>query len=288
MCVRAWTRVTCWSLPNLLAALDHREVAREDVDFVFLTHIHLDHAGGAGALLRHLPNAQVVLHPRGAPHLIDPARLIAGTEAVYGKERFAALYGDIVPLPEARVRQVNDGDRVTLGRRTLELIHTPGHALHHYCIVDAAHRGVFTGDTFGVSYRDTDTARGAFIIPTTTPTHFDPVAMHASIDRILSYRPEYVYLTHYSRVGEVAGLAADLHRRLDGFVAIAQRHADSSERVTAIASAMRSYLHAELDEHGYDGDADARDAVLAGDIELNAQGLDVWLARLARAPAAGD
>src|SRR5262249_7769502 len=156
---------------------------------VLLTHVHLDHAGGAGLLLQSLPNARAVIHPRGARHLIDPAKLIAGSIEVYGEQKFRELYGDIVPISQERVWIAEDGLRVTLGgSRELELIHTPGHALHHYCIVDRAAQAIFSGDTFGVSYREFDTARGEFIFPTTTPVHFDPVALHGSVDRLMSYR----------------------------------------------------------------------------------------------------
>ena len=158
---------TNFSVPYLLAALAALGIERTSVDYLLLTHVHLDHVGGAGALLQALPNARALVHPRGAAHLIDPQKLIAGTKVVYGEERFARLYGEIVPLPAARVQQVQDGERVTLGARTLELIHTPGHALHHYAVVDAAHASIFPGDTFGISYRALDSPQGAFIFPTT-------------------------------------------------------------------------------------------------------------------------
>ena len=201
---------TNYSVPYLLAALEALGIERSAVDYLLLTHVHLDHAGGAGALLQELPNARALLHPRGAAHLIDPQKLIAGSRQVYGEERFARLYGELVPLPAARVHQVQDGERVTLGARTLELIHTPGHALHHYAVVDAAHASIFPGDTFGISYRALDTAQGAFIFPTTTPTQFDPQQLVASIERMLSYRPESMYLMHFSRVTDVPRLGASL------------------------------------------------------------------------------
>src|SRR2546429_4099262 len=119
------------SVPYLLAALAELGIARAAVDYVLLTHVHLDHAGGAGRLMQELPNAVAVLHPRGAPHMIDPSRLIEGSRAVYG-ERLEQLYGQLLPIPAARVRVVEDGERVRLGGRTLELIHVPGHALFFF------------------------------------------------------------------------------------------------------------------------------------------------------------
>ncbi|MGH8363387.1 MAG: MBL fold metallo-hydrolase, partial [Gammaproteobacteria bacterium] len=188
------------SVPLLLAALKQKNLDVGDVDWVFLTHVHLDHAGGAGELMKHLPNAKVLVHPRGAPHLSEPEKLVAGTQQVYGVEKFAALYGEIVPVPAERIQLVADNSRFRLNGSEFLCIHTPGHALHHYCIVDQDSRSVFTGDSFGISYRIFDTARGVFIFPATTPTHFDPEQAHASLDRIMSFDPQAVFLTHYSRV----------------------------------------------------------------------------------------
>jgi glyoxylase-like metal-dependent hydrolase (beta-lactamase superfamily II) len=270
---------TTLSVPNLLASLEDVGLTTADVDAVFLTHIHLDHAGGAGALMQHLPNARAYIHPRGAPHMHEPEKLIAGTIAVYGEKMYHAMYGEIIPIEKHRIVTVSDGMRVIVGSREFELIHTPGHALHHYCMVDQEARLVFTGDTFGVSYRETDTGNGAFIIPTTTPVHFDPDAAHASIDRIMGYAPHSAYLTHYSRVTDLPRLARDLHDGLDNYVRICRECADQEDRVSLIYTRLTEYIYGRLDDHGYDGDRDAKDSILNGDITLNAQGLEVWLKR---------
>src|SRR5579864_405320 len=226
------------SVPYLLAALDELGIARAAVDYLLLTHVHLDHAGGAGQLMRELPNARALLHPRGAPHMIDPARLIAGSEAVYGKERFRRLYGQLLPIPAERVRTVADGERVLLGGRTLELIHTPGHAQHHYVVVDAAHDSIFSGDTFGISYRALDTEKGAFITPSTVPTQFDPEQHIASIDRMLAYQPESIYLMHFSRVSDVPRLGASLKAQIAELARIARAHAGDAAPQTGIRADM--------------------------------------------------
>src|SRR6516165_1830740 len=150
------------SVPYLLAALNELGIAPAAVEYLLLTHVHLDHAGGAGALMRELPNARALLHPRGAPHMIDPTKLIAGSKAVYGEVRFRRLYGELLAIPAARVRVVADGERVALGGRMLELIHTPGHAQHLYVVVDAAHASIFSGDTFVIFYDALATENGAF------------------------------------------------------------------------------------------------------------------------------
>jgi glyoxylase-like metal-dependent hydrolase (beta-lactamase superfamily II) len=246
---------------------------------VVLTHIHLDHAGGAGALLAHLPKAQIAVHPRGRAHLVDPSKLIAASRAVYGDAYYARVYGQILPIAAERVIATEDGARLPLGTRALEVLHTPGHALHHQALRDTRTGGIFTGDTFGVSYREFDVAGRAFVLPTTSPTQFDPDQLHASIDRILALAPPAVYLTHYGQLRDVPRLGADLHAAIDQHVAIATRHAAASEAEACIAADLWGWLDAALDAHGVRADAAFRREILGGDITLNAQGLVAWLAR---------
>jgi len=267
------------SVPYLLAALEELGIARAAVDYLLLTHVHLDHAGGAGALMRALPNARALLHPRGAPHMIDPTRLIEGSKSVYGAQRFARLYGELVPIPAARVQVVADGERVRLGARTLELIHTAGHAQHHYVVVDAAHGSIFSGDTFGISYRALDSARGAFITPSTVPTQFDPEQHLLSIDRMLAYRPESVYLMHFSRVTDVPRLGSELKEQIGELAGIARAQAGAADPGAAIRADMLALWLRRARAHGIRLSDAAVEHALAGDLELNTQGLLAWLAR---------
>jgi glyoxylase-like metal-dependent hydrolase (beta-lactamase superfamily II) len=270
------------SVPLLLDALGRQGLDVADVDFVFLTHIHLDHAGGAGLLMQRLPNARCVLHPRGAAHMANPEKLIAGTIGVYGEERTREMYGEIRPIDEPRIIVAEDEDWFDLNGRQLQALHTEGHARHHYVLHDPASRGVFTGDSFGISYRELDTANGPFIFPTTTPASFDPDEAHKAVDRIIACQPDYLYLTHYSRVGEPERLAADMHEGIDDFVRLALAHKDDVDRETGIRNALDDYLSKRLVEHGFTGDRDAIGSVLNTDIVLNAQGLVAWLERLER------
>jgi glyoxylase-like metal-dependent hydrolase (beta-lactamase superfamily II) len=267
------------SVPYLLAALAELGIAREAVDYLLLTHVHLDHAGGAGSLMRALPKARALLHPRGARHMIDPTALIAGASAVYGAERYRRLYGELVPIPPERVQVVQDGEHAELGRRTLTLLHTPGHAAHHYVVVDEAHRSIFTGDTFGISYRALDTAKGNFITPSTVPTQFDPEQHLASIDRMLAYRPESMYLMHFSRVTDVPRLGASLKGQIIALADIARRHAADPDPAPAIRADMRDLWLTLAREHGVTLADGAIEQALAGDLTLNTQGLIAWLAR---------
>ncbi|HTE42328.1 MAG TPA: MBL fold metallo-hydrolase [Steroidobacteraceae bacterium] len=265
------------SVPAMLAALTQQGLSPSDVDYVFLTHVHLDHAGGAGVIMQLLPSARCVLHPRGARHMIDPSKLVAASKDVYGPQRFAQLYGELPPIPAERVLVVEDGDCLTLGLREFEFIHTPGHANHHYCIVDRVGKIIFSGDTFGLSYRELDTEQGAFSMPITTPSQFDPDAAHKSIDRLLSYEPRAIYLTHYSRVEGLTKLAADLHEQIDGYVRIARSNAERADRSDAMMRDLYAYIAERLDRHGVRKDDAFRHALLDGDIKLNVQGLEVWL-----------
>lgn len=268
------------SVPFLLAALAELGQAPADVDYLILTHVHLDHAGGAGELMRHLPHARAVMHPRGAPHLIDPAKLIAATRAVYGDAAYQQLYGDIAAIPAERVVLTEDGHKLSLGGRELEFLHTPGHALHHQAIVDRYSGGIFTGDTFGLSYREFDTERGAFIIPTTTPTQFDPDQLIASIDRLQALGLDF-YLTHYSRVANVPRLAIDLKSQIRAFVEIARRHAGAPQVYERIYEDMRRLWLQLARQQGCQLSDQEIDDLLSGDLNLNTLGLVAWLQRVA-------
>lgn len=270
---------TTHSVPTLLAALEAKGLAPADVDWVLTTHVHLDHAGGAGALMQALPNARCAIHPRGARHLIDPTKLVAGSMAVYGEERYRALYGEIVPIPQSRVYVAAEGAKIKLGRRELELIHTPGHALHHYCVVDAANSLIFSGDTFGLSYRDFDVDGRAFIIPTTTPVHFDPDALCRSVDRLMSYRPKSIFLTHYAEVTELERLAREMKERVLAYVDLGSRYRDAPDRAGKLRHGMFAMMATWLDAHGYPRDDAKRHWLLDDDVELNCQGIEVWLDR---------
>ncbi len=273
---------TNYSVPHMLAALEELRIAPQAVEYVFITHVHLDHAGGAGLLLRSLPAARVVVHPRGAPHLIDPTILIAASKAVYGEERYRELYGDLAPIDAGRILISEDGQRIELRGRPLQLLHTPGHALHHYCLVDLEHCNLFTGDTFGLSYREFDTAQGAFGVPTTTPTQFDPEQLIGSIERLMATQPQAAYLMHYSRVTGLATLAASLTSQIRGLAAMALRHATASDPYAAIYADMRALWIELAGKHGLAEPQLRVDEYLSKDLDLNTQGLIAWLRRQQR------
>ncbi len=270
---------TSHTVPGLLALLEALGIPRRQLRYVMPTHVHLDHAGGAGELMRHLPEATLVAHPRGARHLIDPARLTAGALAVYGDEAFRRHFGELVPIPEARVLVAEDGLRLDLAGRELLILDTPGHALHHYSVFDEVSCGFFTGDTFGLSYRELDGDRGPYVFPTTTPVQFDPQAWHRSLDRYLAHAPERMFLTHFGMVDDVPRLVADLHRGIDRLAEIAQRNRDVPDRHARILADMAKYLVTDALRHNPALSPERIQEIFALDLELNAQGLEVWLER---------
>jgi len=267
---------------RLLRALGALGLQPQDVDYVIATHVHLDHAGGVGLLMQSLPDATLVVHPRGARHLIDPTALVAGATEVYGKEEMARSYGALQAVPAERVLQSHDGMRLELNGRPLEFLDTPGHARHHHCIWDERSRGFFTGDTFGLSYREFDTDQGAYVMPTTTPVQFEPEALRDSINRMLSYQPEVMYLTHYGPVYGVPRLAAQFFDQLDAMVALARSLRDAPDRHEALKQGLAALSLDRLHAHGSTLADERILELLSMDIELNAQGIGVWLDKEAR------
>ncbi len=267
------------SVPTLLATLDAKNIKRENVDYILLTHIHLDHAGGAGELIKHLPNAKVYVHEYGANHLIDPSKLRAGVIGVYGELFFKQFLGDLIPTPQDRVVIAKDGDEITLGNRTLAFIDTPGHARHHVCIWDQKSQGVFSGDTLGVSYREFDTDQGELIFPPTTPVQFDPEVWKNTINQLMALKPKYAYLTHFNRIKFTQQSAKMLIQHIDGFVDIAKSLEDQPHRHKAIKEQLLTYLLEISTKHGVVLDEQQQIKLFKGDLEICAQGLGVWLDR---------
>ncbi len=270
------------TVPRMLKVLAERGWTPEQVRYVVVTHVHLDHAGGAGLLMQKLPNAEFLVHPRGARHMIDPSRLEASVRTVYGDTYFEETFAPLVPIDDNRKREMNDGDRVVLGDRAFLFVDTPGHARHHFCVWDEQTRGWFTGDTFGISYREFDTTAGPFIFPTTTPIELDPPALRESVGRLLERQPDWMYLTHYGRVGNPAELGERMLAGLDRMVEIAERHADCDDRSERIKADFSDWLLQALRAHGVALPDQKLLDLLQNDIDLNTQGLEVWLDRRQR------
>lgn len=261
---------TTKTVPQILSCLTAKQIKPQDIEYLFVTHVHLDHAGGAGQLMKLFPNAKLVAHPRGARHLIDPTKLVSGTKAVFGEQVMQEHYGPVIPVPAERVLEVADGQNIDFHGRPLQFLHTEGHAKHHYCIWDAKSQGLFTGDTFGVSYREFDSDQGSVIFPATTPTQFDPEALHASIDRLVALKPKTIYLTHFGQIQYTERLSDELHVLIDEYVTLAKQFKGNHQSMYQAMMDLLLQKNTTLSK-------EKAVALLHYDVEINVQGLEYWL-----------
>ena len=267
---------TNYSVPLVKGALANIGLSFSDVSYIIPTHVHLDHAGGAGLLMKQCQNATLVVHPRGARHLIDPSKLVAGAKAVYGEEKFKEYYGEIIPIDSERVIEADDNFILDFDGRELKFIDTPGHAKHHFCIWDKDTKSMFTGDTFGISYRDLDMDSEVYIFPSTSPVQFDPDALIKSINRIMEFRPERVCLTHFSAIKPTQEIADQL---IDGihFVSnLTEKYISHKDAESIIFNEMMSYFLNGLGKIG-NQDKDYCSERIELDVKINTQGLIYWL-----------
>ena len=273
------------NVDGLLEIVGQLGFTTDAVRYVMPTHVHLDHAGGAGRLMESCPQAQLVIHHKGAPHMIDPSRLQQGATAVYGEELFQQAFGDLVPVAESRVTAAREGDLLQLGNREILFIDTPGHANHHGCFFDTREHALFTGDTFGLSYPALNKPDDPWLMATTTPVAFDPDAWFDSLERMMGLKPESVCLTHFGQLQNPANEVGKLRRSIEQHVQIALREesrGEESGRYERLHIEIQDMLLASLNDHGVTLPVDRQKNLLALDMDLNAQGLEVWLARRAR------
>lgn len=267
---------TCHAVPAMLRALNDAGLTPEQVRYLIVTHVHLDHAGGTSALADACPNATILAHPRAAPHIVDPSRLVASATSVYGEKQFERLYGVIAPLPASRVREMGDDEALQFGQRTLTFLHTRGHANHHFCIADDASGAMFTGDAFGLHYPDLQ-GPGTFAFPSTSPTDFDAELARASIRRIVGLEPKVMYPTHFGPVTDIGASAEQLIRHLDFAEQIFNEAVASDLPDEALEDyvkpRLRDYFAGHLDQHGTLGQSTEAWSLVAMDLDLNAQGI---------------
>ena len=266
---------TNYSVPIVKEALSQIGLSFSEVSFIIPTHVHLDHAGGAGLLMMQCQNSTLVVHPRGARHLIDPSKLVSGAKAVYGENKFKEYYGEIFPIDANRVIQADDNFILDFDGRELRFIDTPGHARHHFCIWDKATKSMFTGDTFGISYRDLDHQDELYILPSTSPIQFDPEALIQSINRIMEFKPERVCLTHFSAIKPTKKVTNKLIESIHFVSNLAIKYADKNDSESIIYKKMMDYFLEGLNEIGFQNNDYAKDR-LSLDVLINTQGLIYW------------
>ncbi len=263
---------TSHSVPYLQQFLKDLNLSVDQVKYIIPTHVHMDHAGGAGAMMQLCPNAQLIIHPRGARHMIDPTKLVAATKQVYGVEMYNKVYGEIPAIDESRVISAAHESCYCLGDRELLIIDTPGHAYHHFCVVDSYSNGIFTGDTFGLSYPDILHHNKRIVFPTTTPVHFNPEALLKSVDLLMSFQPERMYMTHFNILPDPASLVDQLKSSIEDFVELTESIKPVDDSFLPDMIKAMSQLFSEQ----FDISDEMLKTKLAMDLKLNSQGLMVW------------
>jgi glyoxylase-like metal-dependent hydrolase (beta-lactamase superfamily II) len=263
------------SVPAVVEGLRSIGVGPADLAHVVLTHIHLDHAGGAGALAPHFPRATIWVHERGAPHLADPTRLVSSAERIYGAEGLARMFGTVEPVPVDRLRAVGDAYRIDLGNRALTTIYTPGHASHQVCLVDSRTGGLFTGDALGVFLPDVGVLR-----PATPPPEFDLELAIASVGKVRAASPPMLLFSHYGPAADVEELCALAVERLERWTDVVRRAMPASPDARAVAAVLRRETADETrlaEERG----ADVERYEFLSSYEMNAAGILRYLEKRA-------
>jgi glyoxylase-like metal-dependent hydrolase (beta-lactamase superfamily II) len=220
------------SADHVTAGLHRLGIGRQDLAHIIVTHIHLDHAGGAGTLCGHYPKATVWVHERGAPHLADPTRLVASATRVYGGERMASLFGAVEAVPAQRLRSIADGDVIELGGRALTAAATPGHASHQVALADSSTGAVFTGDALGIHPPDVPVLR-----PATPPPEYDLDLAVGSIEKIRSLAGELVLFSHFGPVRDVeriCDLAIERFRAWTDAVRVTMERTEELDEIVAV------------------------------------------------------
>jgi glyoxylase-like metal-dependent hydrolase (beta-lactamase superfamily II) len=257
------------SVDAVLEGLSELGIGSEDLAHIIVTHIHLDHAGGAGALAPHFPGATVWVHERGAPHLADPTRLMQSATRVYGADRLETLFGPVHPVPQERLRALVDGDTVPLGDRSISAIYTPGHASHHVCLEDDRTGGVFVGDALGVFLPDVRILR-----PATPPPEFDLELAVASVEKVVSREPSVLLFSHFGPATEMSHLCSLAVRRMQKWAGIVEDALKETEDPAEVLRILKERTATEVNPADGDRAHALQDRYeLLSSYEMNAQGL---------------
>ena len=241
------------SVPYIMEGLDELNISLEKIDYLIVTHIHLDHAGGAGFFLQSCPNAKFVVHPRGASHMIDPSRLIASAKSIYG-QAFDELFDPIVPIAAERVIEIGHGEVLPLGEHQLTFYHTEGHAKHHVSMHYSATNGMFVGDTTGVRYPEMQEEAVDLIIPSTSPNQYDPETMERSIQFYESMNVAELYFGHYGAYKNPQEAYRQVRYWTPLFLAEGEKALVASdsfeEQTNLLDERLKAILHQYLQEQG--------------------------------------
>ena len=252
-------------------------ISPESVEWIVLTHVHLDHAGGAGLLMKMCPNARLAVHPRGVRHMVNPEKLWASVVSVYGKEEAEKQYGQLIPVDENRVVAVGEGEVISFQNRRLQIFDAPGHANHHIVIFDEESKSFFTGDAFGIAYPELTSKDGEFIFISSTPTQFEPVKFDTTIKKIMEQKPKSCFLTHFSKIMNIEKNGYELLKQIDEYVTITEQARNNHEsQQEQIRENLFELLHKKLEKTNLNISRREFGNLLSLDLSLNAQGLEYW------------
>lgn len=266
------------SVKHVKNGLEKLGIALDEIKYIIVTHVHLDHSGGAGLLLQECPNAQVVVHPKGARHLSDPKRLIAGAKAVY-TDRFADLFEPILPIPEERLLIMGESDQLKIGPMcTLEFLDTPGHAKHHFSIYDPVSHGVFAGDTVGIRYEQLVDEGIDLFLPSTSPNQFDPTAMQHAIERLRAMELAAIYYGHFGMTTKPNAALNQVSEWLPVFLDQAQQAVSEGAGPDVLAQRLFNLVVEKLQKKGVP-DSHEVYPIIELDLQVSAMGLMDYLAK---------
>jgi glyoxylase-like metal-dependent hydrolase (beta-lactamase superfamily II) len=265
------------TLARLRELLDSHGLSAGDLDAIVLTHIHLDHAGATGSLVRENPRLAVYVHKNGAPHMVDPAKLLASAGRLWGND-LPRLFGETLPVPAENLRILEGGETLTLGARKLDVVYTPGHASHHVSYFDDDAGVAFVGDTAGIRIEN-----GPFVLPATPPPDIDLELWDASFGAILARRPGRLFLTHFGYAHDPVAHIADYRERLHRWADIVEEILRSASDDSAAQQAFVARSRAEMEQRL--GTAEAEHHDFTAGLSLSFLGLARYLRKRAKATA---
>ena len=275
--------ITRFSVPHMLEALESRNLSPEQVRYLIVTHIHLDHSGGTAELLKHCPNAEVLCHPKAEAHIIDPAKLVAGAKAVHG-DLFDSVYGEIEPISAEHVRALQDRESVELGNRTLTFLETPGHARHHHAILDSHNNMCYAGDAFGTCYQNMQDGPKPFVNYVCAPPTFEPGPAKESIKKIHESGPDLIGVTHFGLIHDIDLGAEQLLRLVDAFEGVSKRAAETDLEDDALLTycieGCIDVIKEELIWSGLDPDHEETLTWACNELNVTSQGVNVLAQRI--------
>ncbi|SER42535.1 MBL fold metallo-hydrolase [Salipaludibacillus aurantiacus] len=266
------------SVPHIKEGLKELNLSLNHLKNIIVTHIHLDHAGGAGLLLKDCPAAEVFVHPKGARHLADPSRLVTGARAVYG-DKFDDLFDPVLPIPEVAITALDDREKILLdAERELLILHTPGHAEHHISIYDPLTNTVFTGDTIGIRYASLEDKGVYLYLPSTSPNQFDPNKMRDSLSTILDLKPETIAFGHFGTSSAPLLVKDQLIKWLDVFTTEGEQAYENKEDHYQLKNTLLNYVSDFLSEERISA-TDPVYEVIQLDLLISAMGILDYLSK---------